>query len=69
LSLYLTKHLAMKLYGGVEIQPHVFLTSAVDGGELSVSRLGHFSIGEGTPGIYHKGGRVDSRAGLDFVKK
>jgi len=31
LSLYLIKHHAMKTYGGVELQRHVFLTSALDG--------------------------------------
>jgi hypothetical protein len=39
LSLYLTKHYAMKTYGGVDVQIHVFLTSALVGGEWSASRL------------------------------
>jgi hypothetical protein len=32
----------MKKYGGVEVQTYVYLTSAPDGGELSVSLSGHF---------------------------
>jgi hypothetical protein len=31
-SLRLTKHHAMKTYWGVDVQLHVFLTSALDGG-------------------------------------
>jgi hypothetical protein len=30
----------MKTYGGVDVWVHVFLTSALVGGELSASRLG-----------------------------
>jgi hypothetical protein len=33
LSLWLTKYYAMKKYWGVEIYLHVFLISALDGGE------------------------------------
>jgi hypothetical protein len=29
LSLWLTKYNAMKMYGGVEVQLHAFLTSAI----------------------------------------
>jgi hypothetical protein len=49
LSLCLTKHLAMKMYGGVEVYIHVFLTSALDGGEWLASRSGRFTTGERTP--------------------
>jgi len=33
----------MKLYGGVEVQLHAFLTSAVVGDELSASSFGSFT--------------------------
>jgi hypothetical protein len=37
------KHHAMKAYGGVDIYIHVFLTSALVGGEWSASRPGRFT--------------------------
>jgi hypothetical protein len=37
--MYLIKHHVMKTYGGIEVQLHAFLTSAVDEVELSSSRL------------------------------
>jgi hypothetical protein len=40
------KHYAMKTYGGVDVQIEAFLTSALAGGEWSVSRPGHFTPGE-----------------------
>jgi hypothetical protein len=40
----LTEHHAMKTYWGVELWLHVFLTSALDGGEWSASRPGRFTI-------------------------
>jgi hypothetical protein len=47
--------------GGEEVQLLLsFLTSALDGGEWSVSRPG-----ERTPGTHWKGGWVGPRAGLD----
>jgi hypothetical protein len=54
----------MKTYGGVDVQIHIFLTSALVGGEWSVSRPGRF-----TPGTQYIGGRVDPRVGLDDVEK
>jgi hypothetical protein len=39
----LTKNQAMQTYGGVEVQLHVLLTSGLEGGEWSASRLGHFT--------------------------
>jgi hypothetical protein len=43
LSLCLTKHHAMKTYGGVEVRRHTFLPSPRDGGEWSPSRPGCFT--------------------------
>jgi len=36
----------------MEIQLHTFLTSALNVGDLSVSRLGHFTPGERAPTIH-----------------
>jgi len=68
-SLCLTKHRAVKAYGRVEVQLHVFLTSALDGDELSDSSPGRFTFGERTPGTHQIGGWVGPRAGLDAVTK
>jgi hypothetical protein len=59
----------MKAYGGVDIYTHIFLTSALVGGEWSESRPGRFIPGERTPGTHWIGGWVDLRVGLDYVKK
>jgi hypothetical protein len=59
----------MKTYGGVEIQTLVFLTSALDGDELSASYLGCFTSGEEVPLIHCLGGLVGLRANLDAVVK
>jgi hypothetical protein len=69
LSLCLTKHHAMKTYLGVEGQLHAFLTSALDGGEWSASRLCRFTPSERAPGTHWIGGWVGSRAFLDAVAK
>jgi hypothetical protein len=45
-----------------------FLTSALDGGEWSASRLGHFIPGERAPGTHCIGGWVGPRAGLYAVE-
>jgi hypothetical protein len=50
----------MKACGGVDIYNHIFLTSALAGGEWSASHPGRF-----TPGTHW----VDSRVGLDDVEK
>jgi hypothetical protein len=49
LSLYLSKHYAMKTYGGLDIEIDVFLISALVGGERSVSRPGRFTPVEDFP--------------------
>jgi hypothetical protein len=59
----------MKAYGGIDVQIHIFLTSALVGGEWSASRPGHFTPEETAPGTHSIGGWVDPRAGLNNVKK
>jgi hypothetical protein len=54
----------MKAYGGVDVQIHILLTSAVAGDEWSASRPGPF-----TPGTHWIGGWVNPRAGVDDVGK
>jgi hypothetical protein len=46
-----------------------FLTSALFGGEWSVSRPGRFTLGERAPDTHWIGGRMDPRVGLDNVEK
>jgi len=45
------------------------LTSALDGGEWSASRLAHFTSRERTPDTHWIGGWGGPRAGLDAVVK
>jgi hypothetical protein len=60
----------MKAYGGVHVHIHIFLTSALAGGEWSVLRPGSFTSGEKAHGSHWIGGWVDPRAGdLDDVEK
>jgi hypothetical protein len=47
---------------------HVFLTSALAGGEWLASRPGRFTHGERAPGTHLIGGRVGPREGLDDVE-
>jgi hypothetical protein len=58
----------MKAYEGVDVLIHIFLTSALDGGECSASRPGRFTPGEKAPGTHWIGGLVHPRAGLDGVE-
>jgi hypothetical protein len=53
----------MKVYGRVDVYIHIFLTSALAGGELSSSRPCRF-----TPGTHWIGGWVDPRADLDDME-
>jgi hypothetical protein len=46
----------MKMYGAVEVYLHVFLTSAVGGGECLTSLSGRFNSGENSAGL--NGSRV-----------
>jgi hypothetical protein len=59
----------MKAYGAVDTETHVFLTSALAGGEWSASSPGRFTPGESAPDTHWLGGWVDPRAGLDDVEK
>jgi hypothetical protein len=62
------KHYAMKVYGGMEVYIHVFLTLALVGGEWSISRPGRFTPGERALDAHWIGGRVGPRTGLDDVE-
>jgi hypothetical protein len=59
----------MKAYVGVDVEIHIFLTSALVGGEWSTSRPGRFTPGERAPGTHWIGGWVDLRAVLDDLEK
>jgi hypothetical protein len=54
---------------GVDVQIHIFLTSALVRGEWSTSRPGRFTPGEKAPGTHWIGGWVGLRAGLDDLEK
>jgi hypothetical protein len=58
----------MNVYGGVDIQIHIFLTSALVRGEWSASRLCRFTLGERVSGTRWIEGWVGLRAGLDDVE-
>jgi hypothetical protein len=62
-------HYAMKAYVGVDVYIHIFLTSALAGGESPASRPGSFTPGEKVPATHWIGGWVDPRASLDVVEK
>jgi hypothetical protein len=59
----------MKTYVGVDIYTHVFLTSALVGGEWSASRPNRLTPGERTPGTHWIGGWVGPSAGQDDMQK
>jgi hypothetical protein len=59
----------MKTYGVVDVQIHIFLISALAGGEWSASCPGRFTPGETAPGTHWIGGWVDPRAGLNDMEK
>jgi hypothetical protein len=58
----------MMMYGGVDVQIHMFLSSAVVGGVICFSLAG-FNPGEKAPGTYCIGGWVGTKNGLDDVKR
>jgi hypothetical protein len=59
----------MKTYGGVDVLVHIFLTSALVGGDCSASRLSSFNTEERGPGTHWIGGWVGPRTGLDDVER
>jgi hypothetical protein len=59
----------MKTYGGVEVQLHAFLTSALDADQQSVSRYGGLTPWETASGTNWIGRWVGPRAGLDAEVK
>jgi hypothetical protein len=63
------RNYAMKEYGGLAVKIHVFLSSALVGGEWSDSHIGRFTSGEKSRGTLWIGGRVGPRTGLDAVEK
>jgi hypothetical protein len=67
----LPQHYAMKTYGGVDVYIHVFLTSALLGGERSVSRPGRFIPTEIDPryALDRKLGGPQSRSGRHEEEK
>jgi hypothetical protein len=68
--MYLTKHRAMKTYGGRdESMVPPFLTLALDGVKWLASHSGRFIPGERASGTHFIGGWVGPRAGLDIVEK
>jgi hypothetical protein len=58
----------MKACGGMDVQNHIFLTSALVGGEWPASRPGCFTSRERSPATNWIGGLVDPRAGLYDVE-
>jgi hypothetical protein len=59
----------MKACGGVDVLIHIFLSSALVGGEWSALNPGRFTPGERAPGTYWIEHWVDPRDGLDDVEK
>jgi hypothetical protein len=59
----------MKVYGGVDVQIHISLNSAIVGGEWSASSPNCFTPAEISPGTKLVEDWVDPRGGLDDVEK
>jgi hypothetical protein len=59
----------MTTYGGVDVQNHVSLTSALGKGEWTASRPGRFTPRERAPGAHWIWGLVGHGTGLDEVEK
>jgi hypothetical protein len=63
--MYLTKHYAMKTYGGTDLWILVFFILALVGGEWSATLPGRFNPGESVPGTHWTRGWVGHRAVQD----
>jgi hypothetical protein len=59
----------MKAYELVNVWIHIFLDSAIAGGEWSASRPGLFTHRERAPGTHWIGGWMGPRASLDYLEK
>jgi hypothetical protein len=59
----------MKAYGAVDVQIHIFLASALSGGEWSASRPCRFTPRERALCIHWINGWVDPKFGLDDMDK
>jgi hypothetical protein len=59
----------MKMYVGMDVPIHIFLTSALVGGQWSASCPCRFMPGERIPGTHWIGVWVDPKAGLDDVEE
>jgi hypothetical protein len=51
----------MKAYEGMDVQIHIFLTSALAGGEWSASHPGRFTLWERAPGTHWIGNKMKGR--------
>jgi hypothetical protein len=60
---------AMKTYGGVDLEIHVFSTSALAGGEWSASRPGRYTPVERARCTHWIGGWVGPKSGRDDMEK
>jgi hypothetical protein len=58
----------MKVHEGVDVHIHVFLTSALAGGEWSAPCSSCFIPGEAAPSIQRIGGWVGPRTGLEDLQ-
>jgi hypothetical protein len=59
----------MNEYRGVDVETHVFLTSALVGGKWLASRPCRFNPGERGPGAHWIGGWMGPRAGLKNMEE
>jgi hypothetical protein len=60
--------LVLKSYGGVDVEIHVFLTSALVGGEGSASRPNRVTALERVPCSHRIGGWMGFEVGLDDME-